>query len=44
MAGALQNASAAERALPAGSPDALRAGDIVLEARAALEQQKKKHD
>src|SRR3569833_1127790 len=43
MAGALQNASAAERALPAGSPDELRAGDIALAARAALEQ-RKKHD
>jgi predicted Zn-dependent protease len=42
MIGALQNASAAERALPAGSPDELRAGDIALAARAALEQQKKR--
>ena len=41
MMGALQNATAAERGLPVGSPDALRAGDIELEARAALERQKK---
>lgn len=43
MMAALQSATAAERALPAGSPDALRAGDIVLEARNALEQKKDRH-
>jgi predicted Zn-dependent protease len=41
MLAALQSASAAERMLPADSPDALRAQDIELVARAALEQQKK---
>lgn len=35
---ALQNAEAAERALPPGSPDAIRAQDVVLQARAELER------
>jgi len=36
---ALQNAQAAERALPAGSPDWLRAQDVAMQARAELERE-----
>jgi len=36
--GALMNASAAERALPSGSPDWIRAQDVQLQARAQLER------
>jgi predicted Zn-dependent protease len=35
---ALQNAEAAERSLPTGSPDWLRAQDVALQARAELER------
>ena len=35
---ALQNAEAAARTLPHGSPDWIRAGDVVLQARAELER------
>ena len=35
---ALQNAEAAERSLPSGSPDWLRAQDVALQARAELER------
>lgn len=35
---ALQNAEAAERTLPAGSPDWIRAQDVALQARAELER------
>jgi len=37
---ALQNAEAAERGLPAGSADWIRAQDVALQARAELERQK----
>jgi len=37
---ALQNAQAAERALPDGSPDWLRAQDVAMQARAELERDK----
>lgn len=40
---ALQNAEAAERALPAGSPDAIRAQDVVLQARAELERSRNRN-
>ena len=40
MFAALQSATAAQRGLPEGSPDWLRAQDIVMEAHTALEQQK----
>jgi predicted Zn-dependent protease len=40
MMAALQSAQAAERGLPEGSPDWLRAQDIALEAHSALERQK----
>ena len=39
---ALQSAETAEAGLPQGSPDWLRAQDIALQARAAIEQQKKR--
>lgn len=39
---ALQSAEAAEAGLPAGSPDALRAQDIAMQARAAIERDKKR--
>jgi predicted Zn-dependent protease len=39
---ALQNAQAAEAGLPYGSPDWIRAQDVSLEARAALERMRKK--
>jgi predicted Zn-dependent protease len=42
MPEALHSAEAAEAALPKGSPDWLRAQDIAFQARAAIEQQKKK--
>ena len=42
MPEALRSAEAAEAALPTGSPDWLRAQDIALQARAAIERQKKK--
>jgi len=42
MAQAMQNAEAAERSLPAGSPDWLRAQDIAMQARAELERRKGK--
>ena len=38
---ALNSAEAAQAGLPAGSPDYLRAQDIAMQARAAIEQQKK---
>jgi len=41
MPEALQNAKAAEAALPTGSPDWLRAQDIALQAQAAIERRKK---
>lgn len=40
---ALSSAEAAEAGLPTGSPDWLRAQDIGMEAKAALERQKKKN-
>ena len=40
---ALRSASAAQSGLPAGSPDALRAGDIVMEARTTLAHAKHGH-
>ncbi len=39
---ALQSAQMAQAALPTGSPDWIRAGDIAMEARAAIEQRKKR--
>ncbi len=39
---ALQNAEAAEAALPPGSPDWLRAQDIAMQARAAIEAARKR--
>lgn len=42
MQEALMSAQAAEAGLPANSPDWLRAQDIEMQARAALERQKKK--
>jgi len=42
MAAALQNAQAAEAALPQGSPDWLRAQDIAFQARAEIERRKKR--
>ena len=39
---ALNSAEAAEAGLPKGSPDWLRAQDIAMQARAAIEQQKKR--
>lgn len=39
---ALQSAQAAEAALPQGSPDWLRAQDIVMQSRAGIEQMKKR--
>lgn len=41
-AAAIRNARAAESQLPTGSPDWIRAQDIGLEARAALERQKER--
>ncbi len=41
MAEALHNAEAAEAALPKGTPDWLRAQDIAMQARAAIESQRK---
>ena len=43
LAEALRSATAAQGALPAGSPDALRAGDIVMEARTTLARAKHGH-
>ena len=40
---ALHSAEAAEAELPQGSPDWLRAQDIAMQARAAIEQQRKRH-
>ena len=40
MQRALQSAEAAENALPVGSPDWLRAQDIAMQARAALERER----
>lgn len=42
MAEALHSAEAAEAALPKGSPDWLRAQDIAMQARAAIERQRKR--
>jgi predicted Zn-dependent protease len=42
MGEALQSAAAAEVALPQGSPDWLRAQDIAMEAKAAIERRKKR--
>jgi predicted Zn-dependent protease len=42
MPEALRSAEAAEAALPRGSPDWLRAQDIALQARAAIEQKRKR--
>lgn len=42
MPQALRSAQAAEAQLPTGSPDWLRAQDIEMEARAAIEQQRKR--
>lgn len=42
MPAALQNAEAAEAALPKGSPDWLRAQDIALQARAEIERERKR--
>ncbi|WP_414690749.1 M48 family metalloprotease [Novosphingobium sp. UBA6272] len=39
---ALQSAQTAQAGLPTGSPDWIRAGDIAMEARAAIEQRKKR--
>lgn len=39
---ALQNAEAAERGLPVGTPDWIRAQDIALQARAELEREKQR--
>ncbi|MFM5949514.1 MAG: tetratricopeptide repeat protein, partial [Novosphingobium sp.] len=39
---ALQSAQMAQAGLPNGSPDWIRAGDIAMEARAAIEQRKKR--
>jgi len=39
---ALNSAEAAQAALPKGSPDYLRAQDIAMQARAAIEQKKKR--
>ena len=37
---ALQNAEAAERSLPTGSPDWIRAQDVAMQARAELERER----
>ena len=42
MEQALQSASSAEAGLPEGSPDWLRAQDIAMQAKAAIERKKKK--
>ena len=42
MPEALRSAEAAEAALPKGSPDWLRAQDIALQARAAIERGRKR--
>ena len=42
MAEAMRNAEAAEAALPKGSADWLRAQDIAMQTRAALEHSKKR--
>jgi predicted Zn-dependent protease len=42
MMQALQNAEAAERSLPTGTPDWIRAQDIALQARAELEREKER--
>ena len=42
MPEALRSAQAAEAALPAGTPDWLRAQDIAFQARAAIEQMRKR--
>ena len=39
---ALQNAQAAERALPQGTPDWIRAQDVALQARAQLERERER--
>jgi len=39
---ALRNAEAAEASLPQGSADWLRAQDIAMQARAAIERQRKR--
>ena len=40
---ALQNAQAAERSLPTGSPDWLRAQDVAMQARAELERREERN-
>lgn len=40
---ALQNATAAEQALPTGSPDWIRAQDVAMQARAVLERERERH-
>lgn len=40
---ALQNAEAAERSLPAGTPDWIRAQDVALQARAELERTRERN-
>ena len=40
---ALQNATAAESALPTGTPDWIRAQDVALQARAQIEQAEERH-
>ena len=40
---ALQNAEAAERSLPQGSTDWIRAGDVALQARAELERTRERN-
>ena len=42
MPEALASAEAAEAALPKGSPDWLRAQDIAMQARAAIERRRKR--
>jgi predicted Zn-dependent protease len=40
---ALQNAEAAERALPTGTPDWIRAQDVAMQARAELERERRRN-
>lgn len=40
---ALQNAQAAERGLPTGSPDWIRAQDVAMQARAELERERRRN-
>src|SRR5690606_38695676 len=40
---ALQNAEAAERTLPTGTPDWIRAQDVALQARAELERERRRN-